>query len=138
MSSIVRPACFSTALTAGIGERPIISGRIAATAAATARARGLIPRSRALPSDLTSTAAARRALNSRRDELVALVRLDRVKGHPDRLQRGCAEAVDGDPGDVMVDPGQQRRIARHVVALLMVREATTHHDVIGLAEIDLR
>ena len=58
MSSIVMPAALSTALNAGIGPRPMISGRTAATAEATIRARGLRPRSRAFSSDITSTAAA--------------------------------------------------------------------------------
>ena len=52
------PACSSTALIAGIGPRPMISGRIAATEDAMIRARGFRPSSRALSSDITSIAAA--------------------------------------------------------------------------------
>ena len=48
----------NAALLAGIGPSPMISGRIAATCEATIRARGLQPTSRALSSDMTSTAAA--------------------------------------------------------------------------------
>ena len=58
MSAIVMPACSSTPWTAGIGPRPMISGRIAATDEATIRARGLSPSARAFSSDITSTAAA--------------------------------------------------------------------------------
>ena len=58
MSSIVMPACSSTFSTAGIGPRPMISGRIAATEEATMRARGFSPSSFARSSDITSTAAA--------------------------------------------------------------------------------
>ena len=58
MSSIVMPACSSTFSTAGIGPRPMISGRIAATEEAMMRARGFSPSSCARSSDITSTAAA--------------------------------------------------------------------------------
>ena len=58
MSSIVIPAWVSTFLTAGIGPRPMISGRIAATEEATIRAFGSTPSAFALSSDMTSTAAA--------------------------------------------------------------------------------
>jgi hypothetical protein len=58
MSSIVIPACSSTPFTAGIGPRPMISGRIAATKEATMRARGSRPSSLARSSLMTSTAAA--------------------------------------------------------------------------------
>ena len=59
MSSIVMPACSSTALTAGIGPRPMISGRIAATEEAMMRARGFERRAPSrFSSDITSTAAA--------------------------------------------------------------------------------
>ena len=46
---------------------------------------------------------ARHGLDAGGDVLVALAGLDRVEGHPDRLQRGRAEAVDRRGGDVMVD-----------------------------------
>ena len=39
---------------------------------------------------------------------------------------------------MMVDPRQQHRVAGDVVALLVVGEATTHHHVVRLFEIDLR
>ncbi len=58
MSPIVMPACSRTAATAGIGPRPMISGRMAATEEATIRARGFRPRSAARCADMTSTAAA--------------------------------------------------------------------------------
>ena len=58
MSEIVIPARSSTAFTAGIGPRPMISGRIAATEEATMRARGFRPRFAAFSADITSTAAA--------------------------------------------------------------------------------
>ena len=58
MSSIVMPACFSTFSTAGIGPRPMISGRRPATADAMMRARGLSPSFSAFSADMTSTAAA--------------------------------------------------------------------------------
>ena len=58
MSAIVMPACSSTFSTAGIGPRPMISGRMAATEEAMIRARGVSPSSLARSSDITSTAAA--------------------------------------------------------------------------------
>jgi hypothetical protein len=58
------------------------------------------------------------------------------KRHPDRLQRRRAEAADGDGGDVVVVPGQQHGVAPDVVALLVVGEATPHHHVVRLAEVD--
>ena len=58
MSSIVIPACSSSAWMAGIGPRPMISGRMAATVEATIRARGLRPSSSARSALMTSTAAA--------------------------------------------------------------------------------
>jgi hypothetical protein len=69
---------------------------------------------------------------------MSTIRPGNVEGHPDRLQRRCAETVDRDPGHVVVDPGQQRRVAGDVEALLVVGEATAHHDVVRLAEIDFR
>jgi hypothetical protein len=39
---------------------------------------------------------------------------------------------------MMVDPGQQLRVAAHVESLLVVGEATAHHDVVRLFEIDSR
>ena len=45
-------------MIAGIGPRPMISGRIAATVEATIRARGLRPSVSAFSSLMTSTAAA--------------------------------------------------------------------------------
>jgi len=64
--------------------------------------------------------------------LVALAGLDRVECHSDRLKRRCAEAVDRDPRDVVIETGEQRRVAGDVVALLVIREPTTHHHVDGL------
>ena len=58
MSEMVIPARSSTAFTAGIGPRPMISGRMAATEEATMRARGFRPRFAAFSADITSTAAA--------------------------------------------------------------------------------
>jgi hypothetical protein len=58
MSSIVIAACSSTPFTAGIGPRPMISGRIAATEGATIRARGLTLSAAASFSDMTRIAAA--------------------------------------------------------------------------------
>ena len=52
------PACSSTALIAGIGPRPMISGRTAATEEAMIRARGSRPSASALSSDMTRMAAA--------------------------------------------------------------------------------
>ena len=52
------PVCSSSALIAGIGPRPMISGRIAATVEAMIRARGLRPSFSAFSSLITSTAAA--------------------------------------------------------------------------------
>jgi hypothetical protein len=39
---------------------------------------------------------------------------------------------------MMVDAGEQLRVAADVVALLMVGEAAAHHDVVRLGEIDPR
>src|SRR5581483_5455866 len=61
-------------------------------------------------------------LDARGDEGVALAGLDRVVGHPDRLQRRRAEAVDGRPRDGVGQPGEQRRAAAEVHALLLLRE----------------
>ena len=41
-------------------------------------------------------------------------------------------------GHVVVDAGQQLRVAADVVALLAHREAAAHQDVGGLREVDLR
>ena len=79
---------------------------------------------------------ARDGLDAGGDVLVALAGLDRVEGHPDRLQRGGAEAVDRGGGDVMVDARQQRGVAADVGALLARLEAAAHHDVVGLGEVD--
>jgi hypothetical protein len=57
-ASIVIAACSSTPFTAGIGPRPMISGRIAATEEATIRARGLTLSAAASFSDMTRIAAA--------------------------------------------------------------------------------
>ena len=57
------------------------------------------------------------------DVLVALARLDRVEGHPQRLQRGGAEAVDGRGRDVVVQAGEQRGDAADVVAGLAERRS---------------
>src|SRR4051812_150075 len=81
---------------------------------------------------------ARDGLHARRHALGAPARLDRVEGHPDRLEGGGAEAVDGRRGDVMVDAGQQRGVAADVVAGLAHLKAAAHHQVVGLAEVDLR
>jgi hypothetical protein len=58
MSCIVIPVALSRAWIAGIGPRPMISGRIAATVEAMIRALGVKPRLAALSADMTSTAAA--------------------------------------------------------------------------------
>jgi hypothetical protein len=39
---------------------------------------------------------------------------------------------------VVVDPGQQLGVAADVVALLAGLEAAAHHEIVGLAEVDLR
>jgi hypothetical protein len=70
--------------------------------------------------------------------LVALADLDRMEGHPQGLQRGRAEAVDGRGRDVVVEPGQQRCVAADVVARLAHLEAAAHHHVVGLGEVDAR
>jgi hypothetical protein len=80
---------------------------------------------------------ARDGLGPGRDVLVALAGLDRVESHPQRLQRGGAEAADRHRGDVMVDAGEQLGVAADVVALLAHREAAAHQDVVGLREVDL-
>ena len=81
---------------------------------------------------------ARHGLDAGGDVLVALAGGDRVEGHAQRLQRGGAEPAHGDGGDVVVDAGQQLRVAADVVALLAHREAAAHEDVGGLPEVDLR
>ena len=58
MSASVIPACASTFSTAGIGPRPMISGRIAAADEATIRARAFRPSAAAFSADITSSAAA--------------------------------------------------------------------------------
>jgi len=76
--------------------------------------------------------APRGGLDPGGDVLVALSGLDRVKRHPDRLQRRRAEAVDGDARDVVVETGQQRCVAGDVVALLVIGKPAAHHHVDGL------
>ena len=58
MSIIDMPVFFSSCSIAGIGPRPMTSGRIAATVEATIRARGLKPAAVAFSSLITSSAAA--------------------------------------------------------------------------------
>jgi hypothetical protein len=72
------------------------------------------------------------------DEDVALAGLDRVEGHPDRLQAGGAEAVHRRPGDVLRQARQQRRAARDVHPLLLLGKAAPHHHVDDLGGIELR
>jgi hypothetical protein len=45
--------------------------------------------------------------------------------------------TDRDRRDVVVVSGQEHRVAADVVALLVVREPTAHHHVVGLPEVDL-
>jgi hypothetical protein len=80
---------------------------------------------------------ARDGLHPGGDVLVALAGRDRVERHPQGLQRGGAEAVDGHGRHVVVDAGQQLRVAADVVALLAHREPAAHQDVVRLREVDL-
>ena len=81
-------------------------------------------------------AGARDGLDAGGDVLVALAHRDGVEGHAQRLQRRRAEAVDRAAGDVMVDAGQQRRVAPDVVGLLGEARRGAHHHVVGLGEVD--
>src|SRR6185437_11843562 len=74
-------------------------------------------------------ACARDGLDAGRDVGIALARFDRVEVHPDRLQGGGAEAVDGGAGHAVVDARDQSGDAPDVVALLTLSVATTHHHV---------
>ena len=90
--------------------------------------------------ELEVRAAARAGdrLDAGGDVLVALAHVDGVEGHPQRLQGGRAEPVDGRGGDVVVDAREQAGVATHVVALLALAEPAAHHDVVGLGEVDVR
>ena len=89
-----------------------------------------------LVGDARAQSGARDGLDARRDVLVALAGADRVEGHAQRLQRRGAEAVDGAGGDVVVDAGDQRRVAADVVGLLADGGRGAHHHVVGLGEVD--
>jgi hypothetical protein len=68
--------------------------------------------------------------------LVALARRDGVEGHAQRLQRRGAEAVDRAAGHVMVEAGQQRRVAPDVVGLLGEARRRAHHARRRSGEVD--
>src|SRR5688500_2392752 len=72
------------------------------------------------------------------DEYVALARLDRGEGHPDRLEAGGAEPVHGSAGHVVREAGEQRSTPAEVPPLLLLVEDTAGHDVDDLTGIDLR
>ena len=99
------------------------------------------PRSRRAAGGTRTAPAAREArdgLDAGGDVLVALARLDGVEGHPQRLQRGGAEAVDGRGRDVMVDARPAaRRCGRRCSPARPSLEAAAHHHVDGLREVDL-
>ena len=76
-------------------------------------------------------------LDAGSDEGVPLAGLDRVKGHPDRLQRGGAEAVDRRARDGVGQIGEQSCAAAEVHALPLLGEAAADHDVVDLTAVEL-
>ena len=92
-SSTARPARSSARWEAGIGPRPIVAGSTPATADATILAIGRRPSSRALASDVTSTAAAPSLMP---DEFPAV-----TEPVPSRLNAGFS-----DPSDSRVASGR--------------------------------
>ena len=79
----------------------------------------------------------RRRLDAGRHERVALAGADRVEGHADRLQARRAEAVHGRAGNRLGQPGEQRRAAREVHPLPLLRKAAADHHVDDLAAVEL-
>ena len=79
---------------------------------------------------------ARDRLDAGGDEDVALAGSDRVRGHPDRLQRARAVAVDGDAGN-LVEPREHGRDARDVVAGLTGGLAGPHEHVFDVVRVEL-
>ena len=52
-----------------------------------------------------------------------------MEGHPDRLQGGGTEPVDGRTGHGLRQAGQERRAAGQVHSLLVLREPAADHHV---------
>src|SRR5262249_55954078 len=77
------------------------------------------------------------ALHPGRDVHVPLAGLDRVEGHPGRLQRRGAVPVDGRAGQVVVAQ-QYRYHARHVEALLAAGQPAAEDQVAHVGGIELR
>ncbi len=53
-----------------------------------------------------------------------------MKGHPDRLQRGGAESIDGRAGNSVGKAPEQSRNSADIEALLVVGQSAPHHDVV--------
>src|SRR5207247_8317141 len=81
-----------------------------------------------------TTAISRHALDTNRKKHIALARLDGVRSHTSRHQRGRAVPVDGHPGHVQAR--QDRHHAADVVPLLAAGKAAPTDQVFNLSWVE--
>ena len=77
-------------------------------------------------------------LHAAGDENVAVADGNRVGGRIDRLEPTAAQAVDGEPGDLHRQPGQQEGHASDVAVVLAGLVGATHDHVLDQRRVDTR